>query len=163
MNNVDQVLIALRRVIRAADLHSRQLIKCSGLTTPQILLLQALKQDGEMPVGALAQRINLSQATVTTILDRMEKKNLVRRVRSQRDKRKVYINLTDDGVTTLRDAPMPLQSSFINQFEALADWEQSLIMSALQRVAHMMDADSIDASPYLEIGALDRSWDDAVN
>ena len=89
MDNIDEVLVALRRVIRATDLHSKRLAKTTGLTSPQILLLQTIRQKGQVTIGELANEISLSQATVTTILDRLEKRKLVFRERSKEDKRKV--------------------------------------------------------------------------
>ena len=90
LNHIEEVLIALRRVIRATDLHSKYLAKTTGLTAPQILLLQTLRDKGQVTIGELAQEMSLSQATVTTILDRLEKRGLVYRQRSQTDKRKVH-------------------------------------------------------------------------
>jgi hypothetical protein len=54
------------------------------------------------------------------------------------------------------NAPRPLQESFIRQFQDLQEWEQTMILSSLERVAYMMDAQHIDASPVLDVGALDR-------
>lgn len=156
MDKIEEVLITLRRLIRATDLHSKQLVKTAGLTAPQLLLLQAIREKGEVTIGALAKEISLSQATVTTILDRLEKRGLVYRVRSSEDKRKVHAYLTDKGAEILRDAPTPLQEHFVRQFRDLRDWEQSMIISSLQRVALMMDAEHIDASPVLDVGDLDR-------
>jgi len=156
MAQIEDVLIALRRIIRAADLHSKHLVKTAGLTGPQLLLLQAIRDSGDAKVGELAKAVNLSQATVTTILDRLEKRGLVYRQRSTVDKRKVYTYLTDDGLRLLHDSPMLLQDHFIRRFEDLRDWEQSQILSSLQRLAQMMDAEHIDASPYLDVGDLDR-------
>ncbi len=156
MNAADEVLTALRRVIRATDLHSRQLEKSVGLTAPQLLLLQILRQRGEVTIGALAREMNLSQATVTTVMDRLEERALVRRRRSDADKRKVFAALTEDGDKLLVNAPMLLQQHFIRRFQDLQDWEQAMILSALQRVAQMMDAQHLDASPVLDIGPLDR-------
>ncbi len=152
----EEVLIALRRVIRATDLHSKHLAKTTGLTAPQILLLQTIHNKGQMTVGELANEISLSQATVTTIIDRLEKRELVYRERSCKDKRKVYAFLTETGKTTIEKAPTPLQEQFVTQFAALKSWEQMMIISSLQRVAHMMDATNIDASPVLDVGTLDR-------
>ena len=45
----------------------------------------------------------------------------------------------------------------MKKFDALHDWEQSLILSALQRIAQMMGAQNIDASPFLETGELDKA------
>ena len=95
LNHIEEVLIALRRVIRATDLHSKYLAKTTGLTAPQILLLQTLRDKGQVTIGELAQEMSLSQATVTTILDRLEKRGLVYRQRSQTDKRKVHAYLTE--------------------------------------------------------------------
>lgn len=156
MDPIDEVLVSLRRVIRATDLHSKYLAKTTGLTSPQILLLQAIRDKGEVTIGELAEVISLSQATVTTILDRLEKRHLVYRERSDKDKRKVHAYLTDDAVEILKSAPMPLQEQFTRQFSDLQKWEQTMIISSLQRVAQMMDAQHIDASPVLDVGVLDR-------
>lgn len=156
LNRIEEVLVALRRVIRATDLHSKYLAKTTGLTAPQILLLQAIRERGQVTIGGLAGDVSLSQATVTTIIDRLEKRKLVARERSTIDKRKVYVHLTDSGVETLKSAPIPLQDQFTRQFSDLHEWEQTYIISALQRVAQMMDAQHIDASPVLDIGMLDR-------
>ncbi len=156
MDSIDEVLIALRRVIRATDLHSKHLAKTTGLTAPQILLLQTIRNQGQVTIGELANEMSLSQATVTTILDRLEKKALVYRERSTEDKRKVHAFLTNTGTSMLIDAPMPLQDQFARQFNDLHTWEKTMIIAALQRIAHMMDAQDIDASPVLDIGILDR-------
>ncbi len=156
MNYIDDVLMALRRVIRATDLHSKYLAKTTGLTAPQILLLQMINKKGDVTIGELANDVSLSQATVTTIVDRLETRKLVYRKRSEEDKRKVYVHLTDSGNEILKQAPPLLQEQFIRQFSELQEWEQSMIISSLQRIATMMDAQNIDASPVLDIGTLDR-------
>ncbi len=156
LGRIDEVLVALRRVIRATDLHSRHLAKTTGLTAPQILLLQTIRDRGEVTIGELATDISLSQATVTTILDRLEKRGLVYRQRSNEDKRKVHAHLTADAQEILKNAPIPLQEQFTRQFGELQEWEQTMIISSLQRIAKMMDAEHIDASPVLDLGLLDR-------
>ena len=152
----DDVLIALRRIIRATDLYSRRLSRESGLTAPQLLILQAIARHGEMTMGDIAAEVSLSQATVTTILDRLESRGLVARQRGSSDKRRVYATLTAEGGALLAQAPEPLQETFVRRFSALQDWEQSQIISAVERIASMMDADDIDASPLLDVGAIDR-------
>jgi DNA-binding MarR family transcriptional regulator len=156
MDTIEQVLISLRRLIRATDLHSKQLVKTVGLTAPQLLLLQAISAKGQVTIGEIARDISLSQATVTNILDRLEKRGMIYRERSNHDKRKVHAHLTDKGAAILKDAPTPLQEHFVKQFRNLHDWEQNTILSSLQRIAQMMDAQHIDASPVLDIGDLDR-------
>ena len=159
MDRLEQVLTSLRRVIRATDLHSKRLAKTSGLTAPQILLLQSIRKLEGATIGQLADEVSLSQATVTNILDRLEKRELVRRERSTVDKRKVHVHLTERGDEIMLNAPTPLQEHFARQFTDLQEWEQTMIIAALQRVAFMMDAEHIDASPVLDVGTLDRPSD----
>lgn len=156
MDNYEQVLVALRRVIRATDLHSKRLSKNAGLTAPQLLIMRTIRDLGQVTIGRIADYVSLSQATVTTILDRLEHRGLVYRVRSTADKRKVHAHLTDDGAALLSGAPQPLQEEFSLKFQNLQQWEQSMIVASLQRVANMMDADDIDASPVLDVGPINR-------
>ena len=160
VNNYEQVLVALRRVIRATDLHSKRLSKHAGLTGPQLLIMRTIRDLGEVTIGTIAEKVSLSQATVTTILDRLEHRKLVYRVRSTKDKRKVHAHLTEAGAELLARAPNPLQEDFIKKFQSLDEWEQTMILAALQRVANMMDADDIDASPVLTVGSVlnDDGW-----
>jgi DNA-binding MarR family transcriptional regulator len=152
----EDVLIAIRKIIRATDIHSRRLTKTVGLTAPQLLVLQAISHLGAVAISRLSTQVSLSQATVTTILDRLEKRGYVARQRSDQDKRVVHALLTDAGRTVMEDAPTPLQEAFSVRFEQLEDWEQSQILAALQRVAAMMDAHDIDASPFLTLGDLNE-------
>ena len=154
MNKDEELLVALRKVIRAIDMRSKQLSKQVGLTGSHLFILQKVsKQDGVM-VREIADTINLSPATVTNILDRMESRDLVKRVRSTLDKRKVGIFLTEKGKQAISTAPLPLQEHFTNRFNALEEWEQSQMVATLQRIASMMDAQDVDAAPLLEIGAI---------
>lgn len=153
---IESVLVSLRRVIRATDLHSRELIRTTGMTAPQLLLMQTIRARGEAVIGELAQEMNLSQATVTSIVDRLEQRGYLYREKSSQDKRKVHARLTAQGKAAVKDAPVPLQESFVRQFRRLQPWEQSMIIAALQRVAEMMDAQHLDASPVLDVGMLDR-------
>jgi len=150
METYDQVLVSLRQIIRAIDLHSKRLERESGLTGPQLLVMQLIGSSGEITAGVIARNVSLSQATVTSIIDRLERKGLLRRERSTDDKRKVMVSLTAQGGKALEAAPTLMQESFINAFNRLEDWEQALILSSLQRVASMMNASDLDAAPLLD-------------
>lgn len=150
MEKYDQVLISLRQIIRAIDLHSKRLEKESGLTGPQLLVMQQLAAHTELTAGVIAREISLSQPTVTSIIDRLERKELLKRERSRYDKRKVLLSITESGRASLEKAPTLLQDSFIRAFNQLEDWEQSQILSSLQRVSDMMNATNLDAAPLLD-------------
>lgn len=154
MNDYDDILISLRKIMRAADLYSQKLMKESGLTAPQLLVMQAIEKEGNPSTSALARHIAVSQATMTRIIDRLERAGLVRREKSSKDKRVVNIGLTDAGQAKLESAPEALQEEFLRRFRKLEDWEQQMLKSSLLRVAKMMDAEDIDAAPILQTGAI---------
>jgi DNA-binding MarR family transcriptional regulator len=148
------ILIALRRIMRAIDLHSKRLERSAGLTVPQILVLQSLAEGGELAVSEVARRVSLSQATVTSILTRLESKDLLLRKRAERDKRMVLVQLTERGTERVRQLPGLLQEDFVNRFDALESWEQSMLTAAVERIASILDAQEVDAAPILQVGEI---------
>ena len=157
MEKHQEFLIALRKVIRPIDLHSKHLSKTSGLTSPQLLIMLEIDKVAGVNSSQVAKSVNLSAATVTNILDRLENKNLISRVRDTQDKRKVGLYLTDNGKALLLNAPQALQEHFIDKFSNLAQWEQSQLLSSMERLSEMMDANEIDAAPLLELNAMSAS------
>ena len=150
----EAMLIALRRVMRAIDLHSRSLVHSHGLTGPQSLVLRATISAGGLTAGELARQVSLSQATVTDIVKRLEARGLLRRARDEADRRRVIITATAQGRRLQASAPPLLQETFARRFALLRDWEQTQLLASVQRIAELMDADDLDASPVLTSGAV---------
>jgi hypothetical protein len=61
---------------------------------------------------------------------------------------------TDQAMTLIKQSPPLLQEQFSAQLAKLQDWELAQTLSVLQRVALMMDARQVDASPVLATGAV---------
>ncbi len=154
MKDYDDILVALRRITRAIDLQSKRLEKNTGLTTSQLLVMEAISKLGSPNPSAIAKEVVLSQATVTSLLDRLAKNDLVTRSRSSQDKRVVTVQLTDKGQDRLSDAPELLQDEFLREYRKLPDWQRSMLIASLQQIASMMDAEALDASPILDVGEL---------
>jgi len=146
---------ALRRISRAIELHSHSLASRYGLTVPQLAILKELGARGGRSVGELPRAGHRSQAPATGILDRLQRRGLVERRRGEADKRKVHVWLTEEGRTTLRHSPPLLRENFLVSFGRLRDWEQTQILSSLQRVVAMMEAEPIEAAPILTPGPTD--------
>ena len=150
-------LRALRRVLRATEIGSRQLASTTGLTPSQLLVLREIDIRGSAMPSAVAQTLQFSQATITAIVDRLVALGFVQRQRGERDKRQIHLTLLPDGSKALAGAPDPLQMRFIDRFDALPAWEQAMILAAAEKLAVLMDADTIDAAPLLDGGRIDRS------
>ena len=153
-NNSDIVVSTLRQIIRAIDLQSKKLTKRYGLTGPQLIVLKEIHKGSDRPISAIAKEVSLSQATVTSILDRLEQQGFATRQRSSQDKRKVNIILTEKSEMILDTNPSLLQEEFTDQFEQLEEWEKNMMISSLQRMASMLNAEKIDSPPLLVSGPI---------
>lgn len=131
----------LRRMSRNLDLHSRELEKQYGLTVPQLNVLWSVGTSHGTPIGQIAERISLSSATLTSIVDRLEEHGLVVRERSPDDKRQVLISLTAKGRSVLDSGPQPFHDCFVRRLESLERWQRTELLSAVQHVADMMEPD----------------------
>lgn len=152
----DSVMIALRKIIQAIDMNSKKLVKRVGLTGPQLVILQEISSLGEVTAGEVAHAVSLSQATVTGILERMEKRGLLTRQRSNQDKRRIMVRITESGRHVLESAPPVMQEAFVDGFSSLQEWEQNMILSSLQRLVFIMDAKAISAAPFLATSPIDN-------
>lgn len=153
-NNSDIVVSTLRQIIRAIDLQSKKLTKRYGLTGPQLIVLKEIHKGSDRPISAIAKEVSLSQATVTSILDRLEQQGFATRQRSSLDKRKVNILLTEKSEKILDTNPSLLQEEFTDEFEKLEEWEKNMIISSLQRMASMLNAEKIISPPLLVSGPI---------
>jgi DNA-binding MarR family transcriptional regulator len=134
----DSAFSALRKIARAVSVHSRESAKEHGLTTPQISVLKEVASAGKIAVSRIATLTHLSHATVSGILDRLERSGLVERIRDHADRRCVNVQLTSAGREVVANTPPLLGQDFITAFGALPEWEQTLLLGSLQKIAAMM-------------------------
>ncbi|WP_323783458.1 MarR family winged helix-turn-helix transcriptional regulator [Thalassovita sp.] len=156
MDRIDVSLIALRRILRATDLFGRELAQSSGVTAVQFRVLQIVAEKEQTTAKEISLRMRVSQATVTSLVDKLVRQGLVSREKSSTDRRQTNIAMTEQGWQTISDAPDPLQQRFVRKFAAMEDWEQAMLVASLERVASMLDAEDIDASPVLYTGDIHR-------
>src|SRR5690606_19002816 len=123
---------------------------------PIFIILQIVARESRVLPSAVAKSARLTQATVTSLVDKLERNGLVNRRRDTEDRRRIWIEVTAAGRKALAASPDLLQDRFQVAFRKLADWEQAMIIAALERVSTMLDAATLDASPVLDIGDLDR-------
>lgn len=137
-----ELYLALRRLQQIGEQHAKRLGRRTGLTPLQLLVLRAIPELGAATIGQLAARLNLSQATLTTVLDRMEERGLLQRVRDQDDRRKVRLLLSEAGREQSAAEPALLPEGFMARFSALSEWERQQLYAALLRLGMLMDETS---------------------
>ncbi|WP_417688172.1 MarR family winged helix-turn-helix transcriptional regulator [Roseibium sp.] len=152
--DTSRVFKAIRRIVRAIDLRSREVSRAVGLTIPQIVVLQAIRDLGEVTTKQLSDQADLSSATVVMILDKLEEKRLIGRYRSTVDRRVVHAHLTDTGAALVQNLPGLLHEEFEANFASLPVEERKALVAAIEKIAEMMNAHKISAAPILTTGEL---------
>lgn len=137
--NVEQVAAdCLRRIARAMDCHSKTLLREFRLTGPQLLVLRALASRDAAPVGMVAKAANLGAATVTGVVDRLEREGFVVRVRGGSDRRQILIRMTDEGRALLARGPSILEPGFRRRLMQLSEEEKSQTCRVLEQLVRLM-------------------------
>jgi MarR family transcriptional regulator, organic hydroperoxide resistance regulator len=145
-----RILTSLRRIIHAVDIHSRRMNQNYQITSPQLICIHTLAGEGEMTQSALSKSVNLSVSTVNGIIDRLEKKGLIARIRDTVDRRKVFLKLTPEGRRLAESAPSLMQERFSQSLRRLPELEQATIAVSLEKIVELMEAKQFDGSEDAE-------------
>jgi DNA-binding MarR family transcriptional regulator len=146
---------SVRRIAQAIDVRSREIARLTGLTLPQLLVLQSIRALGEVSTSAISRDVSMSPPTVVAVLDKLEAKGMAVRYRSTIDRRVVHVRLTDAGRQALTTSPGLLGEGFIAGFARLSLDDQAEMAMAVDRLATMMQ---LRSSPTLgQVGLQDGS------
>ena len=143
-------LTAMRKILRATESNSKKLMHETGLTPSQLIFMQILDGEQEKTAGHVASRMGITQATTTALLQKLETSGMIQRRRGEKDRRQVWLSLTEKGRKVLAIAPDGVHAQFHQQFTALKDWEQTMLVAALERVADMLDSNHLDAAAVID-------------
>lgn len=133
------VIWYLRRLVQAGDIYSRQLNKEFQVSQPQLSCLLALHEYGSLSLSRLAKYILVKPSTVTGIIDRLEQKGLVTRMRSSLDRRVITIDLTQTGRKFVAAAPPPIPRSITLGLQKLPPTETQDIVKSLATLVAMLE------------------------
>lgn len=137
-DSTETLVRSVRRIAQAIDVRSREIARTTGLTLPQLLVLQAIRALGEVSTSAISREVSMSPPTVVAVLDRLEARGLVARYRSTNDRRVVHARLTDLGTEALETAPGLLGTDAFARFSALPERTQTDMARALAQLAALM-------------------------
>ncbi len=133
------ILHSLRTINRVVDMCSKEIKSQGNLTLPQILSLLAVYADGPMTIAQLASDVHLSSSTVVGIIDRLEKKKLLKRERSVSDRREVYVSVTKEGKRIAEKSPIPLQEKLVDALVKLTDNQEKVLIESIEQLVKILD------------------------
>ncbi|MEK5147623.1 DNA-binding transcriptional regulator, MarR family [Psychrobacillus psychrotolerans] len=93
----------LRHISGIIKQKGREILSTYTITPPQFVALQWLLELGDMTIGDLSNKMYLAFSTTTDLIDRMEKSELVKRIRDEQDRRVVRIHLLEEGARIIEE------------------------------------------------------------
>lgn len=141
-DDVTRIIRSIRKVIQGFSVYSKRQFRRSGLTMPQLMTLRAIaKADAkEVTAAYLSPRVQLSAATITGVLDRLERAGLVTRKRTSSDRRKVCLAVTAKGRKELDRLAVSFQDRFAAKLADLKEADRNAMLRSLETLTSLIEA-----------------------
>jgi DNA-binding MarR family transcriptional regulator len=92
----DQLVFEVRASQTATARYDQAVADALGINRTDMRCLDILDREGRLTAGQIAEQTGLTTGAVTTVIDRLERAGYARRIRDSGDRRRVYVELTDD-------------------------------------------------------------------
>jgi DNA-binding MarR family transcriptional regulator len=145
------ILIKIRKLVRSIDIESKKVQKDYGVSIPQVLCLNFLRDSSNYQAtqGEIRKFLNLNPSTVSGIINRLEKKGYLARLPKSGDKRVVNIALTSAGDKLLGTIPALLHEQLSEKLQRLNAEELKMVESGLETLVQILDIEQVEASPMI--------------
>ncbi|ETA81048.1 MarR family winged helix-turn-helix transcriptional regulator [Youngiibacter fragilis] len=124
----------------SVNLYFKEMLKQFDVTPAQYMVLYFLKSQGRLTPSGLSQLCKMDASTMTGILTRMEKKNLLERQHSTEDRRQVDICITKSGEMIVPDILEVIEQSNIETLSCLSPHEQVQFKKYLTRISNHLES-----------------------
>jgi len=146
-----EILIKIRKIVRSINLESKKIQKEYGVSIPQVLCLQYLRDSANYQAGQgdIRKFLNLNASTASGIVNRLEAKGLAARLPKSGDKRVVTIALTSKGDQLMQKIPSLLHERLSEKLVKLDDSTLENIKSSLELLVNILEIDDVEAFPLI--------------
>jgi len=146
-----EILVSIRKIVRALSIESKTIEKEYGLSIPQFLCLDHLQKcpNYQTTQKDLKGMLNLNASTISGLINRLEKKGYVARLPKAGDRRVTHITLTASGIKLIENVPNILHNRLTSRLDNLSTEQREEVKKALEIITSAMQIREIDASPIL--------------
>ena len=159
-----EILIKIRKIVRSVDIESKKIQKEYGVSIPQVLCLSFLHESPNYQAtqGEIRKFLNLNSSTVSSIINRLEKKGHLARLPKSGDKRVVNIALTSAGDKLLSTIPSLLHEQLSEKLQKLDQAELESVEESLNTLVTLLDIEQVEASPLITLESDLEDVDDVI-
>ena len=134
ISHLDNLLPVLIKHFQVPDLHKLVGIK---ITFQQYLALNILIKKGRCMISDLSKNLGVALSTMTELVNRLAKKQFVKKIKDYKDRRIVWINLTKKGAKIIQEINRRKQEHILSILEKLTEKERKLLIDILERVSQV--------------------------
>jgi MarR family transcriptional regulator, 2-MHQ and catechol-resistance regulon repressor len=147
------VWLILWRAAHAIEQNARNSISGLGLGLSDFAVLEVLLHKGPQPVNTVGKRILLTSGSITTAIDRLESRKLVRRTADAEDRRARIVELTEKGKRLIECAFRQHAKDLEETMAVLTAKERIDLMRLLKKVGIFAASRSNAAEPSIQYNA----------
>jgi MarR family transcriptional regulator, organic hydroperoxide resistance regulator len=137
----DRMTELFPRLMREFAFYESRYLKEGTLTLPQLWTLHYLHEHGQDQMNALAKWMRIRLSSTTGLVDRMVKNGLVRRYRTEEDRRAVYVEISPKGREILKDIMDQRRKGFMELFSRLTAEERITYLTMLEKMVKELSAE----------------------
>ena len=146
IRHTKDIIYSIRRLMQAGELYTKELNKVYNISSAQLYCLLILHENGPLPPSQIAKLMMVNSSTITGIIDRLEQKNLVTRMRISTDRRVITVELTKNGMILAKNAPPPIQHKLFDGLSKLSEKDIKKISDSLLKLTDMLDVQDLEVT-----------------
>lgn len=133
----------LRKIDYIIRKEGREILSELSITVPQFTALQILINNGNMTIGELSQKMSLACSTITDLIDRMEKAELVNRAKDDKDKRVVRVEVLPKGFEILENVLIKRRQYLASKLNDFSYQDKEVLNKVLSALYDAMNQESV--------------------
>jgi DNA-binding MarR family transcriptional regulator len=139
---INNIASAIRKLVQAIYMDSARIKRQYGVTGPQSAVLRNLIKNGPLSSVDISRNLFVTPSNITGIIDRLEIKDLVKRVRKKEDRRVAHITLTAAGKKLGLSLPDPIEGKMIAGLPGLDSEHIQTLAMAMNEILRLIDTDA---------------------
>lgn len=136
---IKEIALLVRRLVKVISYDSQKVGRQFGLTGPQSVVLRNLLDNGAISSADLSRIAYVTPSNITGIIDRLENKGLVERIRIKDDRRVALITLTQSGRELSETLPDPIEERFISHIDDMDTEQIKVLGDAINQLFDMTE------------------------
>ncbi|KUK80153.1 transcriptional regulator, MarR family protein [Mesotoga sp. Brook.08.YT.4.2.5.1] len=138
-SRIEEMLTAIKRIVSLIKQNFERDFKKMHVTQSQILVMRVLNQYGDMKMSDISRELDLSNSTVSGIIDRLVEKKIVKRKRSEEDRRIVMISLAEEYCKPVKKQLNAFALKMRRTLSTATEEDLDSIMQGLEKLERILE------------------------